>query len=237
MPKAQRKRQRKPQSDEQKILRKICKQLPSHVVEIELQVAPEQSVVLQRIQEHLRVIRNTVLGELKKRYDQMVRTKTYKRIIRQYRQISEKLEKTTDEKHIAPLAAEMKKCRGRLDAMREAYHVTFNDARRYGEMLLETKFTLPDSVTVWSACEMAWHSVEGLLFRNAERVYFYQRDDLMTLQGKQAERSVLVKYEEKCHAWMVQHAGMTFPLIVKPNDLFIEETLAHIQHYRDHAHV
>ena len=65
--------------------------MPSHVVEIELQATPEQSVAVQRVQEHLRVIRNTVLGELKKRVDQMVRTQTYQRVMRQYRKISEKL--------------------------------------------------------------------------------------------------------------------------------------------------
>jgi len=193
-------------------------------------------MMLQRIQEHLRIIRNTVLGELKKRYDQMVRTKTYKRIMRQYRAIYEKLEKTTTKKQIAQLRAEIKKLNDRLNVMREEYHVNFDHARRYGEMLRETKFALPDSVTVWSACEMAWHSIEGLLFRNAEKVYFYKRDDIMTLQGKQAERSVTVSYDEKRHAWIAQHAGTLFPLIVKFDDLFIEETLSNIKHYTEHAH-
>ncbi len=235
MPKAQRKRQRKPQPDERKILRKIRKQMPSHVIEIELQATAEQSVTLQRVQEHLRVIRNTVLGELKKWYDQMVRTKTYQRVMRQYRKIYEKLEKTTDKKQMAVLDVEIKTLHDLLNGMREQYQVTFDHARQYGEMLHATKFSLPDSVTVWSACEMAWHSVEGLLFRNAEKVYFYKRDDFMTLQGKQAERSVIVKYDEKHHALIVQHHGMMFPLIVKPDDLFIEDTLSNIEHYMEHA--
>ena len=209
--------------------------MPSHVIEIELQATAEQSVTLQQVQEHLRVIRNTVLRELKKRYDQMVRTKTYQRVMRQYRQIYEKLENTADKKQMAALKTEIKTLHDRLDEMREAYQVTFDHARQYGEMLHATKFSLPDSVTVWSACEMAWHSVEGLLFRNAEKVYFYKRDDFMTLQGKQAERSVIVKYDEKHHALIVQHHGMMFPLIVKPDDLFIEDTLSNIEHYMEHA--
>ncbi len=130
---------------------------------------------------------------------------------------------------------EIKTLNDMLKGMREKYHVTFDHARQYGGMLHATKFSLPDAVTVWSACEMAWHSVEGLLFRHAETVYFYKRDDFMTLQGKQAERSVIVKYDENHHAWIVQHNGMMFPLMVEPDDLFIEETLSNTQHYREHA--
>ena len=59
----------------------IRKKTPSHVVEIELQVLPFQDVELRRINEHLRVIRNTVLGVWVKNYKQMVRTKKHKRLL------------------------------------------------------------------------------------------------------------------------------------------------------------
>lgn len=117
MPQPRQNRQRKPRTPEQKILQTMRKQMAKHVVEIALQVMPEQSARLQRIQEQLRIIRNTVLGELKKRYDQMVRTKTYRRILRQYRQIYEKSANTTDEKYIARLTAEMKRLNNQLNAL------------------------------------------------------------------------------------------------------------------------
>ena len=197
MPKERKNRQRKPRTDEQKALKKTRELSPSHVVEVELSVTPEHSIMLQRIQEQLRVIRNTVLGELKKRYDQMVRTKSHKKTMRRLHRIHEQLEHTVNKEKIAAFEAEKKQLNEKLHAMQEAYRVTFAHGRLYGEMLHDTKYHLPDAVTVWSACEMAWQSIEGLLFRNAETVYFYQRDDLITIQGKQADRSIILNSDKK----------------------------------------
>lgn len=47
---------------------------PLHVVEVELGVLPFQNYRMNRIGEHLRIIRNTVLGQLFKNYQQMIRT-------------------------------------------------------------------------------------------------------------------------------------------------------------------
>ncbi|MFA1821857.1 hypothetical protein ACDX78_17025 [Virgibacillus oceani] len=41
------------------------------MIEVELEVEPSQDWKLQRIQEQLRIIRNTVLGEVYKKYKQM----------------------------------------------------------------------------------------------------------------------------------------------------------------------
>jgi len=163
MQKERKKRQRQPRTDAQEVLKKIRELSPSHVVEVELLVTPAQSMMLQRIQEQLRVIRNTVLGELKKRYDQMVRTKSHKKIMRRLHKIHEQLEHTVNKEKIAACEAEKKQLNAQLHAMQEAYHVTFAHGRLYGEMLHDTKYRLPDAVTVWSACDMAWQSIEGLL--------------------------------------------------------------------------
>ncbi len=235
MPKERKKRQRKPRTDEKNALKKIRELSPNHVVEVELLVTLEQSIVLQRIQEQLRVIRNTVLGELKKRYDQMVRTKSHKKTMRRLHRIYEQVEHTVNKEKIATFEAEKKQLLEKLQAMQEAYRVTFAHGRLYGEMLHNTKYHWPDAVTVWSACEMAWQSIEGLLFRNAKNVYFYQRDDFITIQGKQAERSIILKYDKKTNQFYVQHNGMAFPLITKSHDLFIEETLSNVRYYTEHS--
>ena len=235
MPKQRKKRQRKPRTDEQKALKKIRELSPCHVVEVELHVMPEQASKLRRIQEHLRVIRNTVLSDLKKRYDQMARTKTYKKIHKHYHKVCDQIERTTNKKMLAMLNAEKQQLAEELGAMQAAYQVTFEQARLYGEMLRDTKYDLPDAVTVWSVCEMAWQSIEALLFRGAEHVYFYRRDDCIPIQGKQAERSVVLHYNKTTHQFSVRHHAMVFPLIVKSQDLFVEETLSNVQYYREHG--
>ncbi|MDA8333722.1 MAG: hypothetical protein M0Z41_01840 [Peptococcaceae bacterium] len=230
-------RQRKPKSDEEKLLNNMRKKFSVHVVEIELMVLAQQGWLMQRIGEHLRIIRNTVLGQLKKNYDQMVRTKAYKRIIRKYSQVCQLIDKAEKDKDQAALeihAAQKKELDDKLQELRNRHNVTFEYARKYGEELRK-KFSLPDAVTVLTVCEMAWHSIEGLLFRNANNVYFYNRDNMITFQGKQAERCIILKRDPINGRFHVSFNGMDFPLIVKQDDLYVQETLAHIANYLDHG--
>jgi len=44
------------------------KLMPAHTVEVELAVLERQNWKMQRVGEHLRIIRNTVLGQLLKNY-------------------------------------------------------------------------------------------------------------------------------------------------------------------------
>lgn len=202
---------------------------PLHVVEIELKVSSFQHYRIKRIGEHLRVIRNTVLGELYKNYEQMARTKKYKTLIKRYRSVSEEIEKDTSNDKL--LEKERNQLREQLSELREFYRVTFDFTRNYGTELREKKFSLPDAVTVWSVCEMAWDSMENILFGNGEKPYFYKKEDLITFQGKQADRCVILKHNQKTDEWVVSHNGMNFPLIIKKKDLFVLESLSHIHNY------
>ena len=85
-------RKRNPPSEFAKELKKIREHhTPLHTVEIEINVLPFQQWKLIRINEQLRVIRNTVLGQLYKNYSQMIRTKEFKKVLKTYRLISNTL--------------------------------------------------------------------------------------------------------------------------------------------------
>ena len=76
-------RKRNPPSEFAKELKKIRERhTPLHTVEIEINVLPFQQWRLIRINEQLRVIRNTVLGQLYKNYSQMIRTKEFKKVLK-----------------------------------------------------------------------------------------------------------------------------------------------------------
>ncbi|QUW20296.1 hypothetical protein JSQ81_10440 [Sporosarcina sp. Marseille-Q4063] len=210
------------------------KHTPFHTIEIEISVLPFQEHKLSRIGEHLRVIRNTVLGQLIKNYDQMIRTKAHKRMMKRYLAVTNKM-KSAEKEEVDLLRSEKAIISKQFEELRKAHNVTFDFARNYGAKLRNTKYTLPDSVTVWSACEMAWDSVEGLIYRGSKKPYFYKKDKFMTFQGKQAERCIMLKKNKKDGSFFVSHQGMSFPLIVKPNDLFIEETLSNIVFYMENG--
>ncbi|MFX3623232.1 MAG: hypothetical protein ACE3JP_04085 [Ectobacillus sp.] len=223
-------RTRKPKSDVQKTLDAMRKISPKHVVEVELLVTDLDKRKLPKIQEHLRVIRNTVLGQLDKHYRQMIRTKAHKRLSKQYFHVCEKLEKAKDDKERIRLGKEQKQLKEQFEKMQKRFYVTFEYCRKYGERLREI-FSLPDAVTVLSVCEWVWKSIESRLYNGAEKSYFYKKTDLITLQGKQASKCIILKYDEKKNTFYARFNGMKFSLIVKKNDLFIQETLAHVAYY------
>lgn len=206
---------------------------PLHVVEVELGVMSFQHYRMKRIGEHLRVIRNTVLGELYKNYIQMIRTKKYKTLLKRYRSVSNEIVKAAE--NDKSLAKELNQLKEHFSELRDSYNVTFDFARNYGAELREKKFHLPDAVTVWSVCEMAWNTMEKIMFSDGKKPYFYKKGDLITFQGKQAERSIILKRNKQMNGFYVSHNGMKFPLIIKKNDLFISETLSHIQNYMDNS--
>jgi hypothetical protein len=179
-------------TEDKKVLKSIRKKLPACVAEIELAVTGEQEFKIQRIGNQLRIIRNTVLGQLKKNYDQMVRTKAYKSALKEYQQICEALTKTTDAKDTDKLIQQKKITADKLIKLQQKHNVTFEYARNYGKQM-RTKFSLPDAVLVLTTCEMVWRSIETLLYKGADKVYFYNKDDLITFQGKQANRCIILK--------------------------------------------
>ncbi|MDC3422878.1 hypothetical protein NC661_21275, partial [Aquibacillus koreensis] len=225
------KRQRKPQNEEQKMLKKVRDLSPVHVVEVELEVLEFQDWKLQRIQEHLRQIRNTILGELHKNYHQMIRTKLHKRTLNRYISVVKLIEKERDKKQLSLLQKEKTRLTKQFEELRNKYNVTFEFARKYGEYLKDNVFLLPDAVTVLSVCEMVWTSMENIIFGNSKKSYFYKKDDYITLQAKQAERCIILKHNDIENTFDVSFNGMHFPLMVKKNDLFIEETLSNIVYY------
>ena len=167
-----------PKTDYSKQLRVVRSLSPLHTIEIELKVSLDEHRKLQKINEELRIIRNTILGVMHKNYKQMTRLKEYKSTMKNYINGNEKQKK------------EMAK---KFEGLRLEYNLTFDFARKYGEYLRKTKFNLPDSVTVLSVCEMVWFWMEGLFYRGSSKVRFYKKGEFVTFQGKQANRSIILK--------------------------------------------
>ncbi|MDF2854722.1 MAG: Transposase [Neobacillus sp.] len=230
MEKVKKTRKKNLPSDFTKTLNTIRKlHTPLHIVEVEVEVLPLQHFKMSRIGEHLRAIRNTVLGKLYKNYKQMIRTKKYKALLKQYRSVSKAISNETTNNKI--LEKELHNLKEQLAELRATYRVTFDFVRNYGANLRVTKYSLPDAVTVWAVCEMVWKSIEKILFSDGEEPYFYRKKDFITFQGKQPERCIILKYNDNLNEFYASHNGMNFPLRIKSNDLFVSETLSHVLNY------
>ena len=133
------KRQRKPKSEEAKQLKKIRdKHLENHVLEVELAVSENQRRFLLSMMEELRIIRNTLVGELMKNYKQMIRTKRFKSIQKDLILISKQLKSLNKEskdfkKKEKELKTKQKALYDEKESMLKEFDVTFDFIRTEGE--------------------------------------------------------------------------------------------------------
>lgn len=254
------KRQIKPKSEFQKQLKQLRKETPRHVLEIELSTTEQQRRQLLAISEELRQIHNTTVNYIMKNYNQMIRLKNYKQWKTDYRTISESLEKSstrlvkldqqlaneTDKvilkairqqvkdlkTRMKELEASKKEISQQLESLRLNFELEKSFIVDYATDLNRRTFKKPDSVTVLALAEKLWTATERLLYGETRRLSFYRRGELVTLQGKQTHKSVMLKLDEKTQTFYIEHQKMRFDLIVKKNDLFVQETLANILAYR-----
>ena len=113
------KRTKKQKSDRQKKLDSARKKsrslLPIHTLEVELRVNQEQKKLLVNTSEQMRQLSNVLIGTFKKNYEQMIRTKRYKKTMNKYFEITEKISKinnkidNTDDKKLLRELKNLKK--------------------------------------------------------------------------------------------------------------------------------
>ena len=213
-------RTRKPKSEYQKKLSWLRQnKTPRHILEVELNYNQNDLRKVLATSNELRIIRNTVLGVVYKNYKQMIRTKRYKNLILSLKNNKDNIkslnkDSKTYKKDLKNLEQEVKNIYLKLDNLKDEFNVTFDFARKYGEFLRQKKFSKADAVLVWSACEVAFKSLERVMYSDAKKPRFLSKGEYLPLQGKQAERCIILKQDKKTNNWFVSHNKMKFDLKV-----------------------
>lgn len=230
-------RTRKPKSEYQKKLSWLRQnKTPRHTLEVELNYSQDDLRKILATSDELRIVRNTVLGVVYKNYKQMIRTKKYKDLILSLKNTKNNIKSLNKDskfykKDLNKLEKELKTVYLKLYNLREEFNVTFDFARKYGEFLREKKFNKADAVLVWSACEVAFKSLERVMYRDAKKPRFLSKGKYLPLQGKQAERCIILKKDKKTNDFYISYNKMKFDLQINPKDLFVVETLSNIENY------
>ena len=187
---------KKEKTEAQKLTEAIRGQLATHVVEVEFDATPKEQKEVNTILEHARIIRNTALGQAYKRYEQMIRTKKYRKLLQQYANVKEKLNQTKDEKKIKLLTKEKNKISKELLSIQQQYYLTEADIQvdcdnvrqKYSKALAVFSQTIKNGV---------WQSIETLLFKEGEGVHFRAKGQYHSLEAKQYNRAIILKRNSK----------------------------------------
>ena len=242
------KRTKKQKSDRQKKLDNARKKsrslLPIHTLEVELRVNQEQKKLLVNTSEQMRQLSNVLIGTFKKNYEQMIRTKRYKKTMNKYFEITEKISKinnkidNTDDKK---LLKELKNLKKQLEDDKklisnqlENIRIDFNIFKSYytkkAEFLYKNVFTNLNSVLALKVTNRCWLQFEKLMFKSkTKKIKFKKYGFLPSLEGKQAERCIVLK--QNVNGLYINTLGESFELKIKNNDIYTKNLLELIKVY------
>ena len=242
------KRTKKQKSDRQKKLDSARKKsrslLPIHTLEVELRVNQEQKKLLVNTSEQMRQLSNVLIGIFKKNYEQMIRTKRYKKTMNEYFEITEKISKinnkidNTDDKK---LLKELKNLKKQLEDDKklisnqlENIRIDFNIFKSYytkkAEFLYQNIFTNLNSILALKVVDRCWLQFEKLMFKSkTKKIKFKKYGFLPSLEGKQAERCIVLK--QNVNGLYINTLGESFELKIKNNDIYTKNLLELIKVY------
>lgn len=182
-----------------------------HVVVFEADMDAVQKQHCFHVAEKLRIAGNELSILMMKRYDQLIRTKRYRKLSQLYAQAS----KEGDSQCMKSLGSQMGEMRDQYGVIREACcHAMISIRQRLG---------LP-SVLGLTRAEDVWRGMESLLFHGGKRLHLMPKGHFPIMRGKQAGSCIRIKCVS---GQVVFHAlGLVFTLIVK--DRFQEEELARV---------
>ena len=242
------KRTKKQKSDRQKQLDSARKKsrslLPIHTLEVELRVNQEQKKLLIDTSEQMRQLSNVLIGTFKKNYEQMIRTKRYKKTMNKYFEITEKISKinnkidNTDDKKLLKELKNNKKLleddKKLISNQLENIRIDFNIFKSYyikkAKFLYKNIFTNLNSILALKVVDRCWLQFEKLMFKSkTKKIKFKKYGFLPSLEGKQAEKCIILK--QKQDKLYINALGESFDLKIKNNDIYIKNLLELIKVY------
>lgn len=169
----------KPEAD----LKQFHKATDRHVLVLEADISECDKRKLLHMSNIIRVAGNELIAVMKKQYEQLLRTKRYRRL----RDMYVKAKKAEDKKQTSTIAAEMTE-------MQKSYHVTWEFCRK-SMIEINQKYNI-NSIFALSKAEDVWQAVEKCLFSDGKTLHFKKYGDYLEIRAKQANRGIVISADD-----------------------------------------
>ena len=157
-----------------KFLKQFHKLSDRHILVAETDMSYSDIQKIIKLSDRIRKAGNELVGLMKKNYDQLMRTKRYRGLLKLYG--------STKDKQKRKIFA------NQLNEMQKQYNVTWDYCRR-SMIHIGKKYSI-DAVFALTKAEDVWHGVEKCLYGNGKTLHFSKYGDLPCIRAKQINRGI-----------------------------------------------
>ena len=163
-----------------KSLRQFHKHSDRHILVVETDMSFSDIQKVVALSDKIRKAGNELVGLMRKNYDQLIRTKRYRKV--------RKLYGATEEKKKRKVLARQ------LNEMQKQYHVTWDDCRT-SMIPIGKKYGI-DAIFALTKAEDVWRGIEKCLYANGKTLHFSKYGVLPCIRAKQRNRGIPISVKE-----------------------------------------
>ena len=157
-----------------KLLKKFHKLSDRHILVAETDMSYPDVQKVVNFSGRIRKAGNELVGVMKKNYEQLMRTKKYRKLLQLYGSTEDKKKRKT--------------YAGQLNEMQEQYNVTW-DFCRASRIPIGKKYGI-DAIFALTKAEDVWRGVEKCLYGNGRMLHFSKYGDFPCIRAKQINRGI-----------------------------------------------
>lgn len=157
-----------------KILKQYHKLSDRHILVAETDMSYSDVLKVVAFSDKIRKAGNELVGLMRKNYDQLLRTKRYRKLLSLYG--------NTEDKDKRKMLA------NQLNEMQKSYDVTWDYCRK-SMIPIGKKYGI-DAVFALTKAEDVWHGIEKCLYDNGKIIHFSKYGELPCIRAKQINRGI-----------------------------------------------
>ena len=163
-----------------KILKQFHKLSDRHILAVETDMPYSDVLKVVALSDRIRKAGNELVGLMRKNYDQLLRTKRYRKLLKLYGD-------TQDKDKRKALAKQ-------LNEMQISYNITWDYCRR-SMIPIGKKYGI-DAVYALTKAEDIWHGMEKCLYGDGGIIHFSKYGDLPCIRAKQINRGISMSVKD-----------------------------------------
>ena len=166
--------------DYKKTLKKFHKLSDRHILVTETDMPYSDVLKVVALSDKIRRAGNELVGLMRKNYDQLLRTKRYRKLLSLYGNTEDK--------------AKRKTFASQLDEMQKSYNVTWEHCR-ISMIPIGKKYGI-DAVFALTKAEDVWRGIEKCLYDNGKSIHFSKYGELPCIRAKQINRGIPISVKD-----------------------------------------